>query len=65
MHGMNKRKKNKTTMRQRLVGQRRHRKGRGRWYDNNLDSDSWNSTITTGGERGGWDGEETNTITIQ
>ena len=55
---------NETTMRQRRVGQRwRHRKGR--WYDNNRDSDSNNSTITIGWWGGDWDrdGVETNIIT--
>ena len=51
-------------MRQKRVGWlRQHRKERGRWYNNNRDSDSYNSTITIGGEWRGWDGEETNTIT--
>jgi len=57
MHGINKRKNNKTTKRQRRVGwQQRHIKGRERWYDNNSDSDSYNSIITIGG--GDRDGEE-------
>ena len=45
----------------------RHRKGRRRWYDNDRDSDSYNSTTIIGGTGAGGDGdgEEINTIEIQ
>ena len=52
-------------MQQRRVGQQQHRKGRGRWYNNIRDSDSYNSTITIGGKQGGWDREESNIIKIK
>ena len=50
MHGMKKRNKNnKSTMRQRRLEQQYwHRKGRGRWFDNDCDSDSRNSTTILG-----------------
>ena len=41
---------NQQSMQKWRVGRRRHIKGRWRWYDNSCDSDSYNSTITIGGD---------------
>jgi len=34
------------------------KKGRGKWYGNSFDSDSYNSIITIGGEGGDGDGKK-------